>query len=541
MDVIRKNEVYTVSITGYSSEGLGVARVDGQVLFVHGGIAGEECDVLVMKVLKNTAFGKVVAVRRASPHRAEPACPYFGKCGGCAFWHMDYEEELSAKRQKVWDALERLGGQTPPELPILPSPSVLHYRNKVQYPVAPPHQIGFYRARSHQIIEVEHCLIQSQAAERVAAAVRNWMAEHQVNAYDEQTGKGWLRHLYVRTAQNGAALVCLVATGKNVPAEDALIGAVRTAWPDTAGIVLNVNARPGNSILGPDYRVLWGAAELEDTLCGHVFALSVPSFYQVNRDQAEQLYALAVEFANLKGGETALELYCGAGTITLALAEVAGRVIGAEIVPEAIENAKANAVHNGISNVEFFCGDAGEMAQKCAAEGLRPDVVVVDPPRKGLAPEVIDAVAAMDPARVVYISCDPATLGRDVKRFAASGYRLHRAAAVDMFPRTHHVETVVLLSKGEVDSKKIRVEFSLEDMDMSEFQDGATYPQIKAYVLEHSGLKVSNLYISQIKRKCGIEVGKNYNLPKSEDSRQPQCPPEKEKAIREAFKYFGMI
>lgn len=383
MDAIRKNEVYTVTIGGYSSEGLGVARVGGQVLFVHGGIAGEECDVLVMKVLKHAAYGKAMTVRRPSPHRTEPACPYFGKCGGCAFWHMDYEEELSAKRQKVWDALERLGGQTPPELPIFPSPSMLHYRNKVQYPVAPPHQIGFYRARSHQVIEVEHCLIQSAAADRIAAAVRDWMTEHRAAAYDETTGKGWLRHLYIRTAQKGATLVCLVAAGKGVPAEDALIGAVRTAWPDTAGIVLNVNARPGNGILGTEYRTLWGAAELEDTLCGHVFALSVPSFYQVNHDQAEQLYALAVEFANLKGDETALELYCGAGTITLALAEAAGRVIGAEIVPEAIENAKANAARNGISNVEFFCGDAGETAQKCAAEGLRPDVVVVDPPRKG--------------------------------------------------------------------------------------------------------------------------------------------------------------
>lgn len=369
MDVIRKNEVYTVSITGYSSEGLGVARVDGQVLFVHGGIAGEECDVLVMKVLKNTAFGKVVAVRRASPHRAEPACLTLGSAAAVhsGIWTM--RKNFPPSGRKFGTRLSAGRPDALPELPILPSPSVLHYRNKVQYPVAPPHQIGFYRARSHQIIEVEHCLIQSQAAERVAAAVRNWMAEHQVNAYDEQTGKGWLRHLYVRTAQNGAALVCLVATGKNVPAEDALIGAVRTAWPDTAGIVLNVNARPGNSILGPDYRVLWGAAELEDTLCGHVFALSVPSFYQVNRDQAEQLCALAVEFANLKGGETALELYCGAGTITLALAEVAGRVIGAEIVPEAIENAKANAAHNGISNVEFFCGDAGEMAANMRRRG----------------------------------------------------------------------------------------------------------------------------------------------------------------------------
>ena len=278
-----------------------------------------------------------------------------------------------------------------------------------------------------------------------------------------------------------------------------------------------------------------------DTLCGLEFKLSMPSFYQVNRDQAEVLYGKALEFAGLTGNETVLDLYCGIGTITLCLAKAAKRVIGAEIVPPAIRDAKENALRNHIENAEFFCGDAADIAAKLESDGLRPDVVTVDPPRKGLAPEVIASVAAMGPEKVVYVSCDPATLGRDVKIFREFGYEAKRAAAVDMFPGTAHVETVVLLSKGKVDSKKIRVEFSLEDMDMSEFQDGATYPQIKEYVLEHTGLKVSNLYISQIKRKCGIGVGKNYNLPKSEDSRQPQCPPEKEKAIREAFKYFGMI
>ena len=237
-----------------------------------------------------------------------------------------------------------------------------------------------------------------------------------------------------------------------------------------------------------------------------------------------------------------VDLYCGIGTISLSLAEQAGKVIGVEVVPQAIEDAKQNAARNGLADkTRFECGDASDLALQLEREGIRPDVVVVDPPRKGLAPDVVDTIVRMGPDRVVYVSCDPATLGRDVKRFGEQGYKAVRAEAVDLFPRTAHIETVVLLSKGEVDSKKIRVEFSLEDMDMSEFQDGATYPQIKEYVLEHTGLKVSNLYISQIKRKCGIEVGKNYNMPKSEDSRQPQCPPEKEKAIREAFKYFGMI
>ena len=447
MPALEKNHIYRSTIEGYSSEGLGVARIDGQVVFVHDAVRGEDCDILVMKVLKNVAFGKPVLRHSTSPHRQEPDCPYYGRCGGCDFRHLDYAEELWAKRQRVQDALTRLGGSDVTVEEILGAAQPLRYRNKSQYPVSADGRVGFYRARSHQVVEVEHCLLQKPQADALAAALRQYLAQYHVPGYDVTTGRGLVRHLYVRTNCKGESLVCLLVNGESLPYETELVALLRQAAPQTVGVVLGVNTRPGNAILGDRYRTLWGEDALTDVLCGRTVRLSVPSFYQVNRDQAEQLYALAVEFANLKGGETALELYCGAGTITLALAEVAGRVIGAEIVPEAIENAKANAVHNGISNVEFFCGDAGEMAQKCAAEGLRPDVVVVDPPRKGLAPEVIDAVAAMDPARVVYISCDPATLGRDVKRFAASGYRLHRAAAVDMFPRTHHVETVTLMIK----------------------------------------------------------------------------------------------
>ena len=267
----------------------------------------------------------------------------------------------------------------------------------------------------------------------------------------------------------------------------------------------------------------------------------MPSFYQVNRTQAERLYGKAVEFAGLSGQETVLDLYCGAGTITLTMAGHAAKVIGAEIVPEAIENAQVNAQLNGIGNAEFFLGDAGCIAMRLAAERMRPDVVVVDPPRKGLGEEVVPIIASMEPGRVVYVSCDPGTLARDVKRFAGVGYQAERAAAVDMFPKTRHVETVVLLSKGEINSQKIRVEFSLEDMDMSGFQKGATYGQIKAYVLEKFGLKVSSLYISQVKQKCGLEVGENYNLPKSENAKVPACPLEKEKAIRVALEHFRMI
>ncbi len=541
MPALEKNRIYRAHIDGYSSEGLGIARIDGQVVFVHGAVRGETCDVLVMKVLKNAAFGKIAALAEPSPARRQPDCPYYGRCGGCDFRHMSYEEELWAKRARVQDALTRIGGAEVTVEEILGAEQPLHYRNKSIYPISPAGEVGFYRARSHQVVHVEHCLIQKPEADALAQAVRDYIARFQVEPYNEATGRGLLRHLYVRTSCRGESLACLLVNGSRLPHEQELVDMLRAAAPGVCGVVLGENTRRGNAILGDRYRTLWGRDYLTDTLCGLELRLSVPSFYQVNHDQAQRLYEKALEYAGLTGRELAVDLYCGAGTITQVLARRARHVIGGEIVPEAIRDAEDSARRNGVENVEFLCGDASRLAAELRQRGLRPDVICVDPPRKGLAPDVVEAAASMTPGRIVYVSCDPATLARDVARFAPLGYCPVRACAVDLFPGTAHIETVVLLSKGEVDSKKIRVEFSLEDMDMSEFQDGATYPQIKEYVLEHSGLKVSNLYISQIKRKCGIEVGKNYNLPKSEDSRQPQCPPEKEKAIREAFKYFGMI
>ena len=541
MEALEKGSVYTAVIDGYSSEGLGIARVNGAVVFVPHAVRGEEIDLRITKVMKTSCAGEIVKIHNPSPERMEPECPYAGKCGGCAYRHLTYPEELWAKRQRVQDALTRIGGLELTVEEILGAKNPEHYRNKSQYPVGADGSIGFFQARTHKVVPIRRCLIQTEAADRTAQAVGEWMRRYKISAYDETTGKGLVRHVCVRVNRKGESLCCVVVNGNKVPREPELAAYVTAAVPHTVGVLLNSNTRRGNVVLGDKYRTLFGRNYLMDTLCGLEFKLSMPSFYQVNRDQAEVLYGKALEFAGLTGNETVLDLYCGIGTITLCLAKAAKRVIGAEIVPPAIRDAKENALRNHVENAEFFCGDAADIAAKLESDGLRPDVVTVDPPRKGLAPEVIASVAAMGPEKVVYVSCDPATLGRDVKIFREFGYEAKRAAAVDMFPGTAHVETVVLLSKGEVDSKKIRVEFSLEDMDMSEFQDGATYPQIKEYVLEHTRLKVSNLYISQIKRKCGIGVGKNYNLPKSEDSRQPQCPPEKEKAIREAFKYFGMI
>lgn len=443
---LRKNQVHTVAITGYSAEGLGVTRIDGQVVFVHGGVRGEICTVRIMKVLKQMAFGRVEEILEASPARRTPDCPHFPACGGCALRHISYEEELDAKRQWVEDALRRVGG-VKMAAGILGADAVDGYRNKAIFPVSPAGQAGFYRARSHDVIPAVDCRLQTPQANAAAQAVEAYLREEGIPAYDERSGQGLLRHIYVRTSQAGQALVCLVVNGTSLPREEALVERIRRACPQTVGVVLNTNTRDTNVVLGDAYRTLWGEDTLTDTLCGRSVRLSVPSFYQVNRAQAERLYQKAVEFAGLTGRETVLELYCGAGTITMVMARHAARVVGAEIVPEAVENAQANARANGVGNVSFLTGDAGAAAAKFAAEQLRPDVVVVDPPRKGLEEGVISSIAAMGPGRVVYVSCNPGTLARDVKRFKGEGYALVRAAAVDMFPRTAHVETIVLLQR----------------------------------------------------------------------------------------------
>lgn len=452
MELLKEGQCHTGTVEGYSSEGLGVVRLDGAVVFVPRAVRGETVDLRITKVMKTCAAGEIVKIRTPSPERVKPECPFFGRCGGCDFQHLSYPEELWAKRQRVQDALRRLGGTELQLEGILGAKDPTHYRNKSQYPVSPGGEIGFYRARSHQVVPVSRCLIQPEAADRTAKAVGDWMRRYKVSAYDETTGKGMVRHIYVRVNGRGESLCCLVANSKQVPREPELAALVRTAVPDTVGVVLNINTRRGNVILGEKYRTIWGRDFLMDTLRGLEFKLSVPSFYQVNRDQAETLYGKALEYAALTGEETVLDLYCGTGTITLCLAREAKRAVGAEIVPAAIRDAEENAVRNGVGNAEFLCGDASEVAARMEREGLRPDVITVDPPRKGLAPEVIGSIAGMEPKRVVYVSCDPATLGRDVKIFSGFGYRAERACAVDMFPGTRHVETVVLLSKGEIDS-----------------------------------------------------------------------------------------
>jgi len=443
---LKKNEIRTLRIEGYGEGGMGVARTEGRVVFVQGGVRGELCRAQVLRVNRTVAFAKVREVLEQSDARKAPDCPIFPRCGGCAWRHLAYGEELWLKRTRVQDALSRIGGSDVVVEDILGAARTERYRNKAQYPVAADGRVGFYRARSHEVIDARHCLLVHESAEAAADALRAWMNRWQVAGYDERTGTGLVRHLYIRDSAAGASLLCVVANAAALPFEEELVAALREAVPGASGILLNENTKRTNVILGERYRTLWGSERLEDTLCGRTFSLSAPSFYQVNRDQCERLYEKAVSFACLTGEETVLDLYCGAGTITLAMAGHAKRVIGAEIVPEAVEDARENARRNGVENAAFFCGDASEVAAMLARQRLQPDVVTVDPPRKGLAEDVIAAIARMSPRRVVYVSCDPATLARDVKRFAALGYEASRAVAVDMFPRADHVETVCLLT-----------------------------------------------------------------------------------------------
>jgi len=438
----------SLTIHGYGTEGQGVAKLpDGMTCFVSGALKGEECLVQLDKVGRSAAWGHVVEVESPSPARIVPDCPYYVNCGGCALRHMTYAEELAFKRQKVQDCLTRIGGCQVPVSVIYGAENTERYRNKVQFPIS-GEAIGFYRQGTHAVTDVDDCLLQPLPAARLRGALKKFMSTYKIPAYDEGTGAGLLRHLYVRTNRAGESLCCLLVNGDSLPHEGELVAALRGAEPGLRGIVLGVNRRRGNVILGESYRTLWGEDFLMDEMCGLSFKLSVPSFYQVNTPQAERLYDLALDFAGLTGEETALDLYCGIGTITLCLARRVRRAIGAEVVPQAIDDARANAARNGVENVEFFCGDASDIAAKLAADGLRPDVVTVDPPRKGLAEDVVRSIAQMGPERVVYVSCDPATLARDVKRFAEMGYQAQKAAAVDLFPRTWHVESVVLLSKG---------------------------------------------------------------------------------------------
>ena len=444
--MLAENQVHTVTVGGFASEGQGVARIDGQVVFVKGALPGETCRICIEHVGHRAAWARVEEILTPSPDRLEPDCPYYALCGGCQTRHMAYPAETAFKAGKVHDALKRIGGVDPGLVLLHGAKEPERYRNKVQFPVAPGPAIGYYQERTHKVINVPDCLLTPACCAPIRAAVLDWMKTYRVPAYDESTHTGLVRHLYIRTNKEGEALVCILANGRSLPQEDALVSALQGAYDRLTGVVLGVNQWKTNVILGDSYRTLWGRDYLMDTLRGLTFRLSVPSFFQVNRPQAEVLYGLAADFAGLTGTETLLDLYCGTGTIGLILAAKAREVIGVEVVPEAVADARENALRNNVANARYLCADAGQAAAQLAQEGVRPDVVVVDPPRKGLSGEVIDILLHMPVKKIVYVSCDPATLARDVKALS-NAYTLTRTEAVDMFPRTHHVETCALLRR----------------------------------------------------------------------------------------------
>ena len=555
---MNKNDIVTVEITDIGVSGEGIGHVDGYTLFIKDAVIGDVVEAKVMKAKKNYGYARLMKVITPSEYRVEPKCAFARRCGGCQIQEMSYDRQLVFKDQKIRGNLERIGGFTKDQIDTVMQPVVgmehpFGYRNKAQFPFGTDKEgnpiTGFYAGRTHDIIANTDCALGVEQNKEILEIILQYMRENKIKSYDEKTGKGLIRHALIRYGfKTKEIMVCLVINGKKLPKAERLIEKLIQIEGMTS-ITISPNTRRDNVIMGDSYEILWGQGYITDYIGNVKYQISPLSFYQVNPVQTEKLYGLALEYADLKGDETVWDLYCGIGTISLFLAQKAKQVYGVEIVPQAIDDAKENAKINAIDNAEFFVGKAEEVLPEYYAEYEREhngetahaDVIVVDPPRKGCDETLLETIVKMQPEKVVYVSCDSATLARDLKYLCANGYEIKMCRGVDQFPQSVHVETVVLLSKGEIDSKKVRVEFSLEDMDMSEFQDGATYPQIKEYVLEHTGLKVSNLYISQIKRKCGLEVGKNYNLPKSEDSRQPQCPPEKEKAIREAFKYFGMI
>ena len=561
-----KNQILTVEITDMTSEGEGVGKKDGFPFFIKDTVIGDKAEIRVTRVKKNYAYGRLEKVLTPSPFRIDPKCAFHKQCGGCQIQSMSYEKQLEFKDARVRNNLIRIGGFAPEKIdnimdPILGMEEPFYYRNKAQYPVGQNKEgepvTGFYAGRTHSIVANTECHLGVKENKEILEIILAYMRENRVPAYDESTGKGLIRHVLIRKGFfSGEIMVCLVVNLKGaqrkLPAQQKLLDKLLTI-PNMTSVSLNINTERTNVILGQEIRLIWGKATIKDTIhvCdadnnfertgrGITYAISPVSFYQVNPVQTEKLYSLALSFAELTGQETVWDLYCGIGTISLFLAEKAKKVYGVEVIPQAVENARENAVSNGIFNAEFFVGKAEEvLPEKYKKDGIFADVIVVDPPRKGCDTACLDTILKMTPQRVVYVSCDSATLARDLKVLCGGGYEVERVRAVDMFPMTVGVETCVLLSKLK-STQHIEVKIDLDEMDLTKAESKATYAEIKEYVLEKHGLKVSQLYIAQVKRKHGIIERINYNVGEGK-AKVPQVPMDKEKAIEDALRYFQMI
>lgn len=549
-----KNDRVTITIEDIGMDGEGIGKADGYTLFVKDAVVGDVAEVKIMKAKKNYAYARLEKVITPSPFRIEPECAYARVCGGCQLQSVDYKKQLDFKQNKVINDLIRIGGFDPAFIhkiaePIIGMDEPFFYRNKAQYPIGMDKEgrliAGFYAGRTHSIIANTDCKLGLTINQPILETILKFMQEMHIPAYDETLHTGLVRHVLIRSGfATGEVMICLVINGVGFPKKEELIGRLTGLelgkWKITS-ICTSSNTKDTNVIMGDNYEVLYGNGYITDKIGDVAFRISPLSFYQVNPVQTRKLYETALAYANLTGSETVWDLYCGIGTISLFLAQKAGMVHGVEIIPQAIDNAKENAKINGIENAAFYVGKAEEVLPKQFEENhIHADVIVVDPPRKGCDEKCLEIMVQMAPGRIVYVSCDPATLARDLKYLCGNGYCLERVQAVDQFPETVHVETVVLLSKLNT-KQHIEVELNLDELDLTSEESKATCDEIKAYVLEKHGLKVSSLYISQVKRKCGLDVGQNYNLSKKEDAKVPQCPPEKEAAIMDALKHFQMI
>ena len=542
----RKNDIVTLEIVDCGTDGEGIGKADGFTVFVKDAVIGDTVTAKIMKAKKNYGYGRLMEILKPSPYRVDPICPSARQCGGCQLQAVSYEEQKAFKEKKLRGHLERIGGfKELPMEPLIGMDEPYHYRNKAQFPVGRNKEgrivTGFYAGRTHAIIENRDCALGIPQNKEVLDRVIAHMEKYNIAPYDEMTGKGLVRHIFVRYGFfTGELMVCLIINGQDLPHQKEMVEKLGEI-PGMTSISLNINKKRNNVILGDKVKTIWGKEYITDKIGDISYEISPLSFFQVNPHQTWKLYSKALEYADLHGEETVWDLYCGIGTISLFLAQKAKFVRGVEIVSAAIEDARRNARLNEIDNVEFFVGKAEEvLPREYEKNGVYADVIVVDPPRKGCDEMLLKTILKMQPKRVVYVSCDSATLARDLRFLCDNGYELKKVCGVDQFPQTVHVETVVLLSQQKPDDT-IEIDLDLDELDATGAETKATYQEIKDYVLKEFGLKVSNLYISQVKRKCGIEVGENYNLPKSENARVPQCPKEKEDAIKAALKYFAMI
>ena len=549
---LKKNQEVSLTIEDFTKEGEGLGKYQGFPLFVKDTVIGDEVKVSITKLKKNYGYARLVELIKPSEDRVTPLCPVARQCGGCKLQQISYDKQLHFKKGLVEGCLTRIGGFEKEDIeqkmePVYGMEEPWHYRNKAQFPVGYDKEgnlvAGFYAGRTHSIVANTNCAIQAKVTHPIVEKVLTYMRENKISAYDEKNHSGLIRHILTRVGfTTGEIMVCLIVNGtaKQLKNINKLVDKLKEIEGMTS-IIVNTNTDKTNKILGLHCETVWGQDYIEDYIGDIKYQIGPLSFYQVNPQQTKVLYSKALEYADLKGQELVWDLYCGIGTISLFLAQKAKQVYGVEIIKEAIDDARRNATLNHMDNVEFFVGKAEEIVPaQYEKTGIHPDVIVVDPPRKGCDAALLNTMLDMAPERIVYVSCDPATLARDLKILCAEKYTLEKVAVVDQFSHSVHVETVVLLSQQKPDDT-IEIDLDLDELDATSAELKATYQEIKDYVLKEFGLKVSSLYISQVKRKCGIEVGENYNLPKSENARVPQCPKEKEEAIKAALKYYAMI